>query len=316
MQLKKEKKLPKSSYYKIILISLRPTQWVKNALVFGAIIFNGQLFNFPLTLITLVSFFLFCALSSSSYLINDLLDLQYDRLHPQKKYRPLASGLLRRETAIPLAILLGLTGLIGSLFISLNLFLVALSFLSLHLLYSTNIKKYAVLDILAIATSFILRTLAGEIVTGYHLPIWLMLTVIFVSLFIASGKRRSELLTEGPSTRPTLLSYRQQLLDFYNSIFATASILSYALFTFFTEPPRFRETITQFLLYNFPNALGRKWLMVATIPLVIFGIMKYAQLIYEKQEGERPEKLLTRNLSLSITTICWGIAIILIIYVL
>lgn len=168
---------------------------------------------------------------------------------------------------------------------------------------------------MAIAASFIIRTFAGEIITGYHLPIWLMLTVIFIALFIASGKRRSELVVEGTKTRPALLGYRQQLLDFYTSLFATASLLSYALFAFFTEPPQFNESVTRFLLLNFPNALGRKWLLAATIPFVIFGIMRYAQLIYEKHEGEKPEKLLISDHLLPLCVIGWGLAIIFIIYV-
>jgi 4-hydroxybenzoate polyprenyltransferase len=299
-----------------LFLSLRPSQWIKNCLVFGAIIFNGQLFNPSLFTKSLWGFIVFCLLSSSSYLINDLLDLRYDRLHPQKKHRPLASGALSPLVASQAAAILAIAGLAFTLLISYGLFILGLVFLGLHLLYSSNIKRYAVFDILVIAASFILRTFAGEVITGYHLPVWLMLTVIFISLFIASGKRRSELVTEGSKTRPALLGYRQQLLDFYTSIFATASLLSYALFTFFTEPPQFKESIARFLLSTFPKALGRKWLMVATIPFVIFGIMRYAQLIYEKREGERPEKLLTSDSLLPLSVIGWGLAIIFIIYVL
>lgn len=298
-----------------ILASLRPGQWIKNALVFTAIVFNGQLTNSDLFIKGFWGFFIFCSLSSSSYLINDLIDLRYDRLHPQKKHRPIASGALKPETAILIAVLLALTGLIFSLFLNLGLLLLGLTFIIIHALYSSILKKFAVLDILAIASSFIIRTFAGEVLTGYHVPIWLMLTVIFLSLFIASGKRRSELILEGQKTRPALLSYRTQLLDFYTSTFANASLLCYALFTFFTEPPQFKEPLTRFLLINFPKALGRKWLMVATIPFVIFGIMRYAQLIYEKHEGEAPEKLLTSDIPLSLTVIGWGIMVIFIIYV-
>jgi len=248
-------------------------------------------------------------------LVNDLIDLHYDRLHPQKKYRPITSGTLTPLVAIQIAILLSLAGLVFSLLLSNSLFFLGLAFMVIHILYSLFLKKFAVLDILAIASSFIIRTFAGEALTGYHVPVWLMLTVIFLSLFIASGKRRSELILEGPKTRPALLSYRTQLLDFYTSTFANASLVSYALFTFFTEPPQFSESLTRFLLINFPKALGRKWLMAATIPFVILGIMRYAQLVYEEHEGEKPEKLLTSDLPLSLVVIGWGMAIILIFYV-
>lgn len=298
-----------------LLVSLRPGQWIKNALVFTAIIFNGQLTDPGLFIKCLLGFFIFCLLSSASYLVNDLIDLHYDRLHPQKKYRPIANGALKPSTAIEVAILLSLAGLVFSLLLNYGLFLLGLAFIIIHILYSSILKKFAVIDILAIASSFIIRTFAGEVLTGFHVPIWLMMTVISLSLFIASGKRRSELILEGSKTRPTLLSYRTQLLDFYTSTFANATLIFYALFTFFTEPPQFSEPLTRFLLINFPKALGRKWLMAATIPFVIFGIMRYAQLIYEKQEGETPERLLTSDIPLSLTVIGWGIMVILIIYV-
>lgn len=298
-----------------ILISLRPGQWIKNALVFTAITITGKLTDLPLLVKSFWGFVIFCLLSSSSYLVNDLWDVRYDRLHPEKKNRPLASGKLSPGAAIATAVFLALVGLTGSLFLSSGLFLLGIVFLSLHFLYSSNIKRHAVFDILAIASSFIIRAYAGEVLTGYHLPVWLMMTVVFLALFIATGKRRSELVLEGTKTRPALLAYRQQLLDFYTSTFATASLISYALFTFFTEPPRFSQTLTSFLLINFPKALGRKWLMAATYPFVIFGIMRYAQLIYEQHQGEKPEKLLTSDLPLSLAVIGWGLMIIFIIYV-
>jgi len=305
----------KSLPLKPLLICLRPGQWIKNSLVFAAIIFNGELFNPDLFTISLYGFIVFSLLSSASYLINDIIDAKYDRLHPLKKYRPIASGDLSPEIALQAAILLSLGALVLSLLLNYGLFLLGLIFLGLHLAYSSGLKKFAVFDILAIASSFIIRTFAGEALTSFHLPVWLMMTVIFLSLFIAAGKRRSELVSEGTKTRPALLGYRQQLLDFYTSTFATASVICYALFTFFTEPPQFKRFLTEFLLINFPQALGRKWLMVATIPFVIFGIMRYAQLIYEKQAGEKPEKLLVSDLPLSVALISWGLIIIFIIYV-
>jgi 4-hydroxybenzoate polyprenyltransferase len=298
-----------------LLASLRPGQWLKNALVFGAVMFNGKLFDRTLFIRSFWGFVVFSLISSSSYIVNDILDVRFDRLHPQKKLRPIASGALSANFALEVAILLALVGLISSLLLSQGIFVLALLFLILHLLYSSSLKKYAAVDILVIASSFIIRTLAGEVLTGYHLPVWLMLTVVFMALFIASGKRRSELVLEGSKTRPVLASYQRQLLDFYCSTFATASLLSYSLFAFFTEPPQFSAPLTNFLLLNFPKALGRKWLMVLTIPFVIYGIMRYAQLIYEQQAGEKPEKLLTSDISLSLAVIGWGLVMILVIYV-
>jgi len=307
--------MKKIFYLRPLLISLRPGQWIKNALIFAAIIFNGQLLERSLFLRSLGGFIVFSFLSSSSYLVNDLLDIRYDRIHPQKKYRPIASGNLPASLALKAAIILSLIGLIFSLLLSFGLFVLGVLFLLLHFFYSSNLKKIAPVDILIIASSFVIRTFAGEVLTGFHLPVWLILTVVFLSLFIAAGKRRSELILEGAKARPSLLFYRRELLDLYISTFATASLLSYALFTFFTEPPKFSGPVFRFLLLNFPRALGRKWLMVATIPLVIFGIMRYAQLIYEKQAGEKPERILATDIPLAVSVVSWGLAIILIIYV-
>lgn len=298
-----------------ILVSLRPGQWIKNTLVFTAIIFNGQLTNSYLFSMSFWGFIIFCCLSSASYLINDLIDLRYDRFHSQKRYRPIANGALKPETAVQIALLLAFGGLLFSLFLSFSLFFLGLTFVIIHILYSSFLKKYPVIDILAIASSFIIRTFAGEVLTGFHVPIWLMMTVVSLSLFIASGKRRSELVSEGSKTRPALLRYRTQLLDFYTSTFANATLISYALFTFFTQPPQFSEPMTRFLLINFPKALGRKWLMALTIPFVIFGIMRYAQLIYEEHKGETPEKLITSDIPLSLTVAGWGAVVIFILYV-
>lgn len=305
----------KRSQFWPLLLSLRPGQWIKNSLVFTAIIFNGQLFNNYLFAKTLEGFFVFCLLSSASYLINDLLDLRLDRLHHQKKYRPLASGALKPALALNTAIILVFTGLIVSFLLDSGLFLLSLAFVIVHLLYSTFLKKFAVLDILAIASSFVIRTLAGEALTGFHVPIWLMLSVVFMSLFIASGKRRSELVLEGSKARPALLSYRTNLLDFYTSTFATATLISYALFTFFTGALQLSESTTRFLLDIFPQAIGRKWLMAATTPFVVIGLMRYAQLVYEEQKGETPDKLLVSDLPLTLLVIGWGLASILVIYV-
>ena len=299
-----------------LFIALRPGQWIKNALIFTAVIFNGQLTNLSLLMRCFLGFIIFCFLSSASYLLNDLIDLQYDRSHPDKKYRPLASGKLKKSTAVKAAGVLCLAGLVFSLFLSWGLFLLGITFVIIHVSYSSILKKFAVLDILAIASSFIIRTFAGEVLTGFHVPVWLMLTVVFLSLFIASGKRRSELVLEGGKTRPALLAYKRQLLDFYTSTFANASLISYALFAFFTEPPKFREPFARFLLINFPKALGRKWLMAATIPFVIFGIMRYAQLIFLAQKGEQPAKALASDHLLLSFILGWGITIISLIYVL
>lgn len=298
-----------------LFLALRPNQWVKNFILFATIIFNGTLFDGNYFLITSCGFIIFCTISSASYLFNDIIDLRLDKLHPEKRKRPLASGLLPLNIAAETAFLLAFFGLIASLFLSTVFFLVAISFISLHLLYSLFLKKYAILDILSIALSFILRALAGEVLTGYHLPFWLLLTILSVALFVASTKRHSELLRQTAATRPTLFQYHEHLLDVYTSIFGSTAILAYSLFTFLEEPPQFSAPFRAFLINFSPHALERKW-MIVTIPFVIYGLMRYAQLAYEGTKGEQPEKIITTDIPIIAAIIGWGVTIVLILYIL
>ena len=167
---------------------------------------------------------------------------------------------------------------------------------------------------MGIAFFFILRAFAGEVATGYHLPVWIMLTVIFLSLFIASGKRRSELINTGRSTRQAMAGYSKALLNFYTTMFAVCTLICYAMFTFLAEPVIFEGPLHRFLLQNFPDALGRKWYMVTLLP-VIFGVMRYGQIIFEMQEGERPERVITNDIPLLFSVVAWGLMIIAILYV-
>lgn len=298
-----------------ILLALRPNQWVKNFILFAAIIFNGKLFDGRFFSITLLGFIVFCAVSSASYIFNDIIDLKLDKLHPEKKSRPLAAGLISMSVASETAFLLGFFGLIASLLLSPVFFFVTATFALLHIFYSTILKKHAILDILGIAFSFILRAYAGEALTGYHLPFWLFLTILFVALFVAATKRHSELIHEGTSTRPVLFQYREHLLDFYNSMFGSAAILTYALYTFLEEPPHFTAPFRAFLVNLVPQAIERKW-MIITIPFVIYGLMRYAQLAYEGDKGERPEKIITSDIPLIVSILVWGLLIIMFLYIL
>lgn len=294
--------------------ALRPIQWIKNLNLFAAVILNGQLFNGPIFLKSLWAFITFCFLSSSSYLINDIVDVEKDRLHPAKKNRPIARGDLPIKTAKITAILFLIFGLLISKFIGLGFFVISLVFIILQYLYSFALKKKAVVDIVGIAFFFIIRAYAGELATGYHLPVWIMLAVIFLSLFLASGKRRTELANTGIKTRSSLAGYDKALLDFYTTMFAVCTLIAYAMFTFFEEPIIFGGLIHNFLLDNFPKAVGRKWYMITLLP-VIFGLMRYGQIIFEMEEGERPEKVIATDIPLLMIIFLWGLMMITIIYV-
>ena len=300
-----------------LIEALRPNQWIKNLNLFAAAILNGQLTNPVIFLESLMGFIVFCLLSSSAYLINDLVDIKKDQLHPVKKNRPLARGDVSVSTAISVSLLLMFIGLLISLLINFSFFLLSLFFILLQFSYTFAIKKKAVFDIIGIALFFIIRAYAGEIASGYHLPVWIMLTVIFLSLFIASGKRRSEYTNSGSKTRSALHGYGKSLLNFYITMFGVCTLITYAMFTFFEEPIRFQGLglLHQFLLDNFPNALDRKWYMITLLP-VIFGIMRYGQIIFEMQEGERPERVIASDIPLLFSVLVWGSMIITIIYVL
>lgn len=298
-----------------LIEALRPIQWIKNLSLFAAAILTGQLFNLDVFNASLLAFISFCSLSSSSYLINDLIDIDNDRLHPVKKNRPLARGALSKKTALISSLLLLIFGLFIALSISSAFFFIALFFVLLQYSYSLFIKKKALLDIIGIAFFFIIRAYAGEVATGYHLPIWIMLSVIFLALFIASGKRRSELYSTGKNARKALESYNKSLLTFYTTIFAVCTLISYAMYTFSAETIKFDGLVHEFILMNFPGALDRKWYMVTLLP-VIFGIMRYGQVIFEMQEGERPERVIATDIPLLFSVSLWGLMMITILYVL
>jgi len=299
---------------------LRPRQWIKNFAIFAAITFSGELFDFPVLEKVVLGFFVFCGLSSATYIVNDIFDVKKDRLHPFKKFRPLASG----DIPIPSAVILAILLIVFSLLIARNVtpafFLLGLTYLAIQFLYSSYLKSVAVLDILLIAAGYILRVYGGEFASGFHISVWLLLTTISISLFLAVGKRRSELTlllgnknVDITATRKSLSRYSERLLDVYASIFATSTFVSYSLFTFLENPRGFKLALGVFLPDFLPTFFQRKWLMITIIP-VVYGLMRYLQDIYEKNEGESPEKVLLSDIPLLATVVIWIILVIGIIY--
>ena len=309
---------------------LRPRQWIKNLAVFASLAFNQGLFD-PISFLHVFwGFLIFCGLSSAIYIINDIVDINKDKLHPYKKNRPLPKGDITIYEAVILFILLA--G--GSLFASLILqptstlilppfFLICVTYLVLQLSYSLFLKRATILDILAIASGYILRVYAGELLfPGSHIPAWLFLTTISLSLFLAIGKRRSELTlisTQSASQianiRPTLSHYSERLLDVYASIFATSTFITYSLFTFVGTGTGLTVANDLLLPDYLPQSLQKKWLMITILP-VVYGLMRYLQDIYEKHEGESPERVLLSDKQLLTTVTMWVVMVIFIIYVL
>lgn len=298
---------------KAVYRAARPNQWLKNLIIFTSLIFSGQLFNGDLFVKTLIGFGLFCLLSSVSYILNDIIDYPFDRKHPSKKFRPIASGELTVPDATFVIFAASLVTMIAALFFSVPFFFVAFAFLLLHFFYSLYFKMHPVLDIFTISFSFMLRAFAGSIITGYHIQIWLLLTVFFISLFIATVKRHAELVAHGTQTRSSLYRYKEHLIDFLTTTFATLTITSYSLYTFLEKPPVISTPISVYFSSLFPSFEARKWIMV-TVPIVVYGIARYAQLLYEKDQGESPETIITKDKPLIAAIVAWGAIVIGLIY--
>lgn len=300
---------------KYIILASRPNQWIKNFVIFTAIMFAGKLFDPELFGKSMYAFLVFCLLSSTSYILNDVIDFPYDRKHPLKRFRPVASGKLSIPDATFVVFVLSLLSLILSLNFSIGFFILSVLFLALHFFYSMYFKKHAVLDIFTISFSFILRAYAGQVATGYHIQIWLFLTIFFISLFIATVKRQAELIRHGGETRAALNYYKEHLIHFLSTTFATSTIIAYSLYAFLEKPPLAETKITDPIFYNFlPGFETRKWFVI-TIPLVVYGIARYAQLLYEKEQGETPERIITKDVPLIATIVLWGIIVISLIYI-
>jgi 4-hydroxybenzoate polyprenyltransferase len=306
--------------FRNILRLLRPRQWIKNLAIFGAITFGGDLFDIPVLTTVIWGFFIFCTVSSGIYIINDIFDRDKDKLHPFKKFRPLAHGDITLPVAVSLAVLLIGSASIASYLINPAFFLITMIYLILQFSYSAFLKNITIIDILALAGGYILRVYAGEFASSYHISVWLLLTTISLSLFLAIGKRRSELTlvstyssAQIASIRRTLSHYSERLLDVYASIFATSTFITYSLFTFL-ENSKTLVVTNDILLPDFlPDYLKRKWLMLTIFP-VVYGLMRYLQDIYEKHEGESPERVIISDKPLLFNVIIWFLLVIIIIY--
>lgn len=300
-----------------IFVSLRPRQWIKNLALFAPAVFTGQLFILESLARVIFGVIIFSLLSSANYLFNDIRDIKFDKLHPVKKNRPIAKGQVNKNLAAILVAILIAIGLIFAFQLNKFFGLSSLIFVILGFSYSIFFKKIILLDILAIAFGFILRVYAGAVVIDAHVTVWFLLTVSSLSLFLAIGKRRSErtlLAAQAGSVRTTLLYYPESLLDALTAMFAASTWLTYALFTFLEPLPQTSPQVLVLLGENLPRTFFATKFLMITIPFVIYGLMRYLFLIYEKKEGESPEKILISDKPLLTTCILWFLLVLLIIY--
>jgi 4-hydroxybenzoate polyprenyltransferase len=283
-----------------ILVSLRPRQWVKNLFVFGGLVFSQRLFTASVWP-ALGAFAIFCALSGAIYLLNDVADRDKDRLHPRKRERPIASGLLAVPVALGSAVLLIVAGLAAAVALSPRFAIVALAYVVLLSVYSVVLKHVVIVDVLTVAIGFVLRAVGGALAIGVDISGWLLICTILIALFLALGKRRHEYLTlegEAARHRPILAEYSAGLLDQMIAVVTASTVTAYALYTM--SP----ETVAKF----------HTQLLPATLPFVLYGIFRYLYLLYRRQLGGNPSELFLNDRALLLNTIGWIIAVLLIIY--
>lgn len=285
-----------------LIRTMRPKQWPKNGFVYAGILFDQQILDAgPFARVTL-AFVLLCLSASAIYIINDLVDIERDRLHPRKRERALASGQLPVRWAVAAAIVLPVLALGISLLFSPPLTLVLLAYLALHIAYSFWLKNIVLIDVFAIAAGFILRVVAGIVViTVTHFSPWLYICAGLLALFLAVGKRRQELLllADGASHhRATYKDYNLPLLDDMLRIVTTGSVITYMLYTIESQTIRSNEHK-----------------MLLTVPFVIYGVFRYLYLIHVAGEGSAPDELLFKDWPLLLTVILWVLAVGLILYV-
>jgi 4-hydroxybenzoate polyprenyltransferase len=285
---------------KAIFKVIRPRQWIKNSLLFAVLVFGGRLDDLQSIISTIFGAILFSLIASTVYIINDIVDRKSDQAHPIKKSRPIASGALSVRIAVITAAVLFIVSGISAYMLSQIFFLYCMLYLVLNLFYSYFFKHIVILDVLLLASFYVIRLYAGStLVDIAYISPWLVMTTTFLALFMALGKRRAELvLSSEPAQeqRKVLESYTKNFLDQLIIVTLTLTILTYSLYTF-SAP-------------NLPDSN----IMMLTIPFVIFGIFRYLYLVQAKNEGETPEEIIVSDLPLTLGIILWGASVLVIFY--
>jgi len=274
--------------------ALRPRQWTKNGIVFAALVFAEQFHDPKLLGLTAGAFACMCMLSSAGYLFNDLRDVDNDRAHPKKKHRPIASGALPVGAAWAMIVVLIVAGLGAGYWIGPGFMIAGGAYMISTTAYTLWIKNVVLLDIMFIAGLFILRAVAGAEAIDVPISPWFLITTMFLALFLGFSKRRGELrLLESDATkfRKILSEYSPELLDQLNAVTAAGAILSYAMYTF--------------------EAARTQWLM-ATVPLVVYGIFRYFYLVHKRGQGDAPDATLLKDVGMWATVVLYVVLVVVI----
>ena len=280
-----------------IIKLMRPKQWIKNMFVFGALIFSNSFTYIRLLTLTILAFIAFCFISSSVYVLNDIVDIEKDKAHPKKCKRPLASGAVTIKEAIITGVILVIASLAIGFSINIYLGVVILIYLANNLLYSFKIKNIVLLDIFSIAIGFILRILAGSAAINIMASKWIILCTLFLSLYLGFGKRRNEILLLGNTAdnhRKILTEYSIEFLDQALNIVLTCTIVFYAMYTAVGNLNRY---------------------MMGTTIFVVYGVLRYNYLIFTNDEGGSPTEMVLEDKPLLINILLWVISCVIILTV-
>lgn len=281
--------------------ALRPHQWVKNSFVFAALLFAERLTDRHSVTVACLTALIFCVISSSVYLLNDVMDREEDRLHPVKRLRPIAAGKMSVTVAAAFAAALAAGALVGSWEVGRGLFEVVAIYAVMNLVYSTWLKHVLLLDVFVIAAGFVLRVMGGGLAIHVRISSWLIVCTTLLALFMALSKRRHELVLlgeNGARHRASLEHYSPYFLDQLIAIVTASTVMSYALYTLSTDART-----------QFP---GKH--LALTIPFVIFGIFRYLFLVHQREKGGNPTRTLLTDTVLLSTVLLWAASLVLIIY--
>lgn len=284
------------SVISLLLKTMRPKQWTKNLVVFAGLIFAQKAFEDGNFFRALFAFGVFCLLSGSVYIINDLVDVDKDRAHPVKRKRPLASGELAVSAASTGAIIAAVLSLTGAFMLNTGFGIIALAYFLTTLAYSFKLKNVVIIDVIIIAIGFVFRALAGVVVISVSLSPWLLFCTFLLALFLALTKRRHELVLldeKAISHRKILDEYRPEMLDQMISVVTSSTVMAYSLYTFTS---------------------GHSEKLMATIPFVIYGIFRYQYLVHSKDIGGSPETALLKDWPMVVNILLWVVTCLVILY--
>jgi 4-hydroxybenzoate polyprenyltransferase len=280
---------------------LRPEQWIKNVFIFAPAVFAGLLFQGRALLAGLDAFAVYCLLSSAAYVLNDLLDVGKDRLHPVKSGRPVASGEISRVAAGGLSALLAAGGLLLAERLGGAFLVVACCYLALQLFYNFVAKHEVILDVMALSAGYLLRVVAGGYAVRVEVSWWLLFCTFLLALFLSFAKRRAEVVLlkeDAASHRPTLTEYDPYFLDQMMSVVTASTVIAYALYT---------------MDAGVREKLGTD-LLPATIPFVMYGVFRYLYLVHRREGGGDPSRLILSDRPFLVNLLLWVGAVIAILY--